>query len=142
MFMFPKKTRTRVSVPRLRSRNRARCRLRVEELEARTLLSVFTPAQIRHAYGVDQITFNNGAIKGDAAGQTIAIIDAYYDPTIQSDLATFNTQFGLPQLDGQNGNGTFTQVDVKGTKTLSPPGDDWTLETALDVEWAHAIAPK
>jgi hypothetical protein len=116
-------------------------RLHVEELESRTLLSVYTPLQIRHAYGVDQITFNNGTVQGDGSGQTIAIVDAYYDPTITSDLAAFSRQFGLAQLDGKTGDGTFTQVDLSG-KTLSPPGDDWTMETALDVEWAHAIAPK
>lgn len=117
-----------------------RARLCVEQLEERNLLSTtsfappYTPAQITHAYGFDQI-------KADGAGQTIAIVDAYYDPTIQSDLSTFSSQFGLAQLNGQNGNGTFTQVDLS-NKTLSPAGDDWTIETALDVEWAHVIAPK
>jgi subtilase family serine protease len=124
-------------------RHRFRARLRLEELEPRTLLSVFTPVQIRHAYGIDQISLNgpSGAVTGDGSGQTIAIVDAYFAPTIQSDLATFSTQYGLPQLDGAGGNGTFTQLDLSGG-TLSPPGDDWTLETALDVEWAHAVAPK
>src|ERR1700728_1899947 len=45
----------------------------------------YTPAQIRAAYG----------ITGDGAGQTIAIIDAYNDPDIASDLQTFDAQFGL-----------------------------------------------
>jgi hypothetical protein len=120
---------------------RFRARLRLEELESRTLLSVFTPAQIRHAYAFDQITFNQGIVKGDGTGQTVALIDAYYDKTIQSDLASFSSRFGLAQLDGKNGDGHFTQLDLS-NKTPSPVGDDWTVETALDVEWAHAIAPK
>jgi subtilase family serine protease len=119
---------------------RFRTRLRVEELESRTLLSVFTPVQIRHAYGADNIAFP-GSLTGDGSGQTIALIDAYYDPSITTDLATFSQTYNLPALDGQSGRGTFTQVDLS-NGTRSPAGDDWTAETALDVEWAHAIAPK
>src|SRR5262249_5552017 len=129
-------------------RHRFRARLRLEELEPRTLLSVFAPsvfgpAQIRHAYGIDRIAFNTpaGAVTGDGSGQTIAIVDAYFDPTVKGDLAAFSSRFGLPQLDGKGGNGTFTQLDLSGG-TRSPRGDDWTLETALDVEWAHAVAPR
>jgi hypothetical protein len=123
---------------------RARCRARLglEELEARNLLSVFTPAQIQQAYGFNQVGFLKGNYDSNAgSGQTIAIVDAYYDPSAQADLAAFSQKYGLPALDGKNGNGTFTQVDLS-NKTLSPPGDDWSLETALDIEWAHAIAPK
>jgi subtilase family serine protease len=120
---------------------RLRSRLRLEELESRTLLSIYSPAQINHAYGTDQIAFASGAVKGDGSGETIAIVDAYYDSTIQSDLNTFSTRYGLSQLDGQNGDGQFTQIDLS-HKTPSPANDDWTVETALDVEWAHAVAPK
>ena len=44
-----------------------------------------SPSQVRTAYGVNQIAFN-GNVVGNGAGQTIAIVDAYYDPNIQSDL--------------------------------------------------------
>jgi hypothetical protein len=115
---------------------RRRARIHVEQLEARNLLS-FTPKQIVHAYGIDQL-YNSGL---NGSGQTIAIIDAYYTPTIQSDLTTFSTTYGLAPLDGLNGHGTFKQVDLTGNQTPSPPGDDWTLEVSLDVEWAHAVAP-
>ena len=92
----------------------------------------YSPAQVRHAYGFDQLGTNEGA------GQTIYIIDAYDDPTIASDLATFNTQFGLPQMDGVGGDPTFTNAKPQG----SPRSDSgWALEISLDVEWAHAIAP-
>jgi subtilase family serine protease len=102
----------------------------------------FTPKQIVHAYGFDQIKFKNGTVPGDGSGQTIALVDAYYDPTIKSDITTFSSTYGLAPLDGKNGDGTFTQLDLTGNKVQSPAGDDWTLETALDVEWAHAVAPK
>jgi hypothetical protein len=112
----------------------------VEELESRTLLSVFTPFQIRNAYGINKISLPGVAI-ANGAGETIAVIDAYYDPTIQSDLATFNKQFNLAPLDGKSGDGSFSQVDLSGG-TQAPSGTGWPLETSLDVEWAHAIAPK
>jgi subtilase family serine protease len=120
-----------------RGARRCKARIHVEQLEARNLLS-FTPKQIVHAYGFDQL-YTKGL---NGSGQTIALIDAYYDPTIAGDLVTFNSTYGLPKLDGLNGDGTFKQVDLTGNKTQSPAGDDWTVETALDVEWAHAVAPK
>src|SRR5262245_33722678 len=42
----------------------------------------FSPSQIAHGYGFDNITFNNGTVIGNGNGQTIAIIDAYDDPNI------------------------------------------------------------
>jgi hypothetical protein len=85
----------------------------------------YSPTQIRHAYGFDQIT-NKGA------GQTIYIVDAYNDPNISNDLQTFDTQWGL-----QNPNLTVHKMSshVRGNTS-------WGLEESLDVEWAHAIAPQ
>jgi hypothetical protein len=92
------------------------------------------PTQVRHAYGIDQVTF--GSVRGDGSGQTIAIVDAYDDPTIAADLHQFDLAFGLPDP-------TFTKVNENGGSTL-PAADTsgWALEISLDVEWAHAIAPK
>lgn len=87
--------------------------------------SGYSPAQINAAYGISQLT-NQGA------GKTIAIIDAYGSPTIQSDLATFSNQFGLPAANLQ----IVKQPGLKYTNA------GWALETSLDVEWAHAIAPQ
>ncbi len=86
----------------------------------------YTPAQIRHAYGVDQLA-------NDGAGQTIAIVDAYDNPTIAQDLAAFDRQFNLPDA-----------TLIKATPGGGTPAVDagWALEIALDVEWAHVIAPK
>jgi hypothetical protein len=94
-----------------------------------------TPAQIRQAYGIDQISF--GSITGDGTGQTIAIIDAYDDPTIQSDLQAFDAAFSLPDPP------SFDVVAQDGSSNLpSPdPAHGWGGETSLDVEWAHALAP-
>ena len=113
-----------------------RTRLHLEELEARNLLSVFTPAQIRHAYGFDQLSFANGKIAADGSSQTIAIIEAYHDPKIASDLHYFDWIFSLPDPP------RFSQVDQRGGAAFSVTSTTWALETALDVEWAHAIAPR
>src|SRR5438105_2017860 len=110
--------------------------LQLEELEARNLLSVFTPAQIRHAYGFDQLSFANGRVQADGSGQTIAIVEAFHDPKIGSDLYYFDWIFGLPDPP------KFTQVNQRGGTAFTSVNPAWALETALDVEWGHAIAPK
>jgi subtilase family serine protease len=93
--------------------------------------SAFTPANIRHAYGFDLVA-NQGA------GQTIAVIDAYDDANIESDLATFSGEFGLPACTSNSG--CFTKLYAAGSQPQTSA--QWTIETALDVEWAHAIAPQ
>ena len=90
-----------------------------------------TPLQTRHAYGFDLIT-NQGA------GQTIAIVDAYDDPNIASDLNVFSSKFGLRSC--TTFNGCFRKIYASGRKPLTNAG--WALEISLDVEWAHAIAPQ
>jgi hypothetical protein len=92
----------------------------------------YTPAQVRHAYGFDQINF--GGVAGDGTGQTIAIVDAYDDPTIASDLVQFDQAFGLPEP-------AFQKVNQTGGSTLPAASPTWSIEITLDVEWAHAIAP-
>jgi uncharacterized repeat protein (TIGR01451 family) len=94
-----------------------------------------TPTQIRHAYGFDQITFNNGTVIGDGTGETIAIVDAFDDPNAASDLHQFDLQFNLPDP-------TFTKVNQTGGTKYPTPDAGWAVEIALDIEWAHAIAPK
>ena len=94
------------------------------------------PATIRQAYGVNAATF--GSIVGDGTGQTIAIVVAFDLPTIASDLAAFDAYFGLPDPP------SFTKVNQSGGTTL-PSADakgGWGVEIALDVQWAHVIAPK
>src|SRR5271157_1052056 len=90
----------------------------------------YTPQQIQKAYGIDQITFSGGTVADNGAGQTIAIVTAYNDPNISSDLAAFDTQYGLSAPP------SFTVDDLA---TTTDPG--WALETSLDVEWAHSVAP-
>jgi subtilase family serine protease len=90
-----------------------------------------SPAQMQVAYGFSQIA-NQGA------GQTVAIIDAFDNPNVESDLAVFSTQFGLPPCTTQNG--CFQKVYATGTQPRGNTG--WGLEMSLDVQWVHAIAPQ
>ena len=84
----------------------------------------YTPQQIKKAYCFNSC--NTGK------GEVIAIIDAFGNPNIQSDLEVFNSRFNLPPAD-------LTVLYPQGQPTNIDPG--WALETALDVEWAHAMAP-
>ena len=97
-----------------------------------------SPARMRHAYGVDQVMF--GSVVGDGAGQTIAIVDAYDYPTAAADLHAFDVAFNLPDPPtfakvNQTGGTALPGVDPAGT------GNSWAVEAALDLEWAHAMAP-
>jgi subtilase family serine protease len=136
---------------RERTSPRGRTILSLERLESRDFLTAFTPmyfltpsatpaptgyspSQIGQAYGFDQIAFNNGSVKGNGAGQTIAIVDAYDDPNITSDLHQFDAAFGLPDP-------SFSKVNPSGGGSLPAANSVWATEIALDVEWAHAMAP-
>ncbi len=116
----------------MRTRNRRAIRPALDRLDDRCLLAGLTPAQVTAAYGLDAIRFPTaaGTTKGDGSGETIALIEAYHDPYLASDLHTFDVAFGLPDP-------SLTVVNQAGS--VSNPS--WSLEESLDVEWAHAIAP-
>src|SRR5262249_29965924 len=123
---------SRPSAPR--SLRRPPTHLRLDTLEAR-VVPTFTPTQIQHAYGMDAVTLydtNGNAYAGDGTGETIAIVDAYREPNIASDLAYFDSYYGIPDPP------SFVETYAQGT----PAGNSgWGLEIALDVEYAHAMAP-
>lgn len=85
-----------------------------------------SPAVIKAIYNLPS-TGGNG---------TIAIVDAYDDPNIESDLGVFSSQFGLPPC--STANGCFEKHKTASRLTTN---SGWGLEISLDVEWAHAIAP-
>ena len=119
-------------------------RLEVESLEHRAVPAVLTPMQVRHAYGFDQISFslNGQTIKGDGAGQTIAIVDAYDDPNIFNDLNVFDRQFNIEgNVNLYSKYGSATSFLTKVTQGTPRGNVGWGQEISLDVEWAHAIAP-
>jgi hypothetical protein len=112
----------------------------------------FSPSQIRAAYGVDQIVF--GTTQGDGSGQTIAIVDAYDDPNLvdttnsnfsASDLGRFDQEFNLPDppnFSVLNQYGTDIGTSgYTGPRPVTDPTGAAEGTEALDVEWAHGIAP-
>jgi len=115
----------------------------------------FTATAMQNSYNLPPLYAAGNA----GQGMTIAIIDSFGNPNMGSDLANFDTQMGLPHMCGEpsaacgSGVPTFTHVYWNGqTQVKSPPStsngtglqerDGWVVETALDVEWAHAMAPE
>lgn len=94
----------------------------------------YTPSQIRSAYGFKNLMLSNGKV-ADGQGQTIAIVDAYNDPNVGSDLSVFDTQFQLPAPP------SFKVVNQMGGSGLPANDAGWAGEISLDVEWSHVIAP-
>ena len=77
-------------------------------------------------------TFPNGG------SNVIVLVDAFDNPNATSDMATFDSQWGLPAPP------SFSVVYANGNGhcTTPPPNAGWALESSLDIEWAHAMAPK
>lgn len=99
----------------------------------------YTPAQLQAAYGFNRLSIPSGS---NGTGQTIAIVDAYNAPTIQSDLQAFDRAYGLanpPSLTVMSQTGSTTSLPP--TDPSTDKQDDWEIEESLDVEWAHALAP-
>lgn len=108
-----------------------------------TVETLETPASLGCLYvGSPSIT---GCVPGglsqtggpSAAGYgAIALVDAYDNPDAASDLSAFVSQFKLPSA-------TFTKIYANGNGdcTTPPPNTGWSLESSLDIEWAHVFAP-
>jgi subtilase family serine protease len=94
----------------------------------------YGPAQIRNAYAIQPL-IDAGR---DGSGEIITIIDAFQNPTMASDLTTFDSTFNLPSPPA------FTTIAPFGLTAFDPHNANevgWGFEIALDVEWAHAVAP-
>src|SRR5213593_1482904 len=103
----------------------------------------YTPSFIKKAYEYPSTATLDGT------GQTIVIVDAFGSPTVASDLALFDAVFGIPAPPSFTifcGNSP-TPFDVSTCPNVNinnqnPHGQfGWTIETSLDVQYAHAIAP-
>jgi kumamolisin len=96
-----------------------------------------TPSSIRSVYALSSNV-------GSGGSQTIAIVDAFHYPTAANDLSVFSTQFGLPVMPDcsttNNVGPCFSRVFASGTQPRNNCG--WAQEAALDIEWAHAMAPQ
>src|SRR6266704_1291614 len=103
----------------------------------------YTPAFVKKAYEFPSTSTLDGT------GQTIVIVDAFGSPTVASDLALFDAVFGIPPPPSFTifcGNSP-TPLDPSTCPVVNinvnPKHDEfgWTIETSLDVEYAHAMAP-
>jgi N-acetylneuraminic acid mutarotase len=84
-----------------------------------------------------QSAYNLSADGG--AGQTVAIVDAFDDPTAEADLAVYRQQYGLPACTTDNG--CFKKVDQRGGSSYPNPDPGWAGEISLDLDMVSAIAP-
>jgi len=79
---------------------------------------------------------NYGVSHGPSAGGSgaIAIVDAFDDPTAASDLAFFDSYWGLTAAN-------FTKIKMTNSCTSPPANAGWAGEETLDIEYAHVYAP-
>ncbi len=97
----------------------------------------YGPTQFHTAYGLPTNSVASSV-------QTIAIVDAYDDPTIRNDLTVYDRTYGIPDLptctSPTQASACFVKVNQSGqTSPLPAKSSGWSLEIALDVETAHAI---
>src|SRR2546428_7470691 len=112
----------------------------------------FNPTAMQNSYNLGPL-YTQGF---DGHGITIGIVDSFGSDTMAHDLHVFNTAFGLPHMCGEEGvicgpgMPTFSELKQGNVNTTGQPPNNgtglethnlWALEVALDVEWAHAIAP-
>jgi subtilase family serine protease len=96
----------------------------------------WTPAQVRAHYGLTA-AYKQGI---DGKGETIVIVDGPSDPTVQNDLAQFSQLYGLPAITSSNFR--IVYPDGQPSQWYLNNVANWDEEADLDIEWAHAIAPK
>ncbi|SFK10715.1 S53 family peptidase [Methylocapsa palsarum] len=102
-----------------------------------------TPASLACVYQLVPVTqpgCNPNLVATNVTGgsRAIAIVDAFDYPAAMSDLARFSSQFGLPAPTSSN----FQVVFAAGTRPPDGSGSGWDIEAALDIEYAHGLAPK
>ncbi len=104
------------------------------EVAAATAPQPGTPAYLQQAYDLGYLSQTSGA------GETIAVVDAFDDPSAEADLAAYRAQFSLPAC--TSANGCFSKVGQTGGTTY--PGtvtSGWQLETSLDLDAVSALCP-
>ena len=90
------------------------------------------PAEIADAYGL-------AGLPAPAKTQTLALVDAYNDPTIEHDLEVFDEKYALPACTVANR--CFTKLEMQ-SKGKAPPNEaGWAQEISTDVELAHGLCP-
>ena len=77
----------------------------------------------------------------NAAGMTVAIVDAFDDPRAEADLAVYRARFNLPAC--TSANGCFRKINQEGKAGPYPRASGaWSREIALDVDMVSAVCPR
>ena len=87
------------------------------------------PADIQDAY----------KLTGSSSTSTVAVVDAYDDPTAEADLGVYRAQFGLAPC--TTSNGCFRKVNQTGGSTLPRKDAGWAAEISLDLDMVSATCP-
>jgi subtilase family serine protease len=104
------------------------------ECEHAFQIACYSPLQIQQAYGIPTLL----ARRVNGMGQTIVIVDSFGSPTVQHDLAVFDTTYHLPAPPALT---VIQPVGRVPPYQPTPNREGWAGETSLDVEYAHAMAP-
>ena len=104
----------------------------------------YRAGRVRHAtspvgYGPDDLHAAYALPSESAGTATVAIVDAYDDPTAEHDLAVYRAQFHLPPCTASTG--CFRKVDQHGGSALPAADGGWAQEMSLDLDMASAICP-
>ena len=92
----------------------------------------YHPADLQKAYALT-------AASAKATG-TVAIVDAFNDPSAEADLGVYRKQFALPVC--TTANGCFKKINQNGAASPLPPTDNgWSEEISLDLDMVSAICP-
>ena len=96
----------------------------------------YSPRVLQEAYGLV-----SAAGKTPPSTETVAIVDAYSDPSASADLSVYRSQYGLPSC--TTSDGCLTIVGQDGTSRLpaADPTGSWELEESLDLDMVSAICP-
>jgi subtilase family serine protease len=93
--------------------------------------SGYGPSDLQSAYKLPSATAGSG--------QTVAIVDAYDDPTAESDLAVYRSQYGLSAC--TTANGCFRKVNQTGGTSYPRTNGGWAEEISLDLDMVSAVCP-
>lgn len=93
-----------------------------------SLVPGYHPSDLQAAYGLT-----------GGGSETVAIVDAYDDPTVESDLNVYRSTFGLGACTSSNG--CLRKIDERGGTTYPAFNTGWSEEIAIDTEMVSAICP-
>ncbi len=92
----------------------------------------YNPPDLQSAYALPSAT--------TGAGQSVAVVDAYDDPSAEADLGVYRSEFGLPAC--TTANGCFRKVAQDGSTHYPKANGGWAQEISLDLDMVSAICPK